>query len=200
MASSAYDRQKNRSSMNIIAEVISASGLNSDSESDEEDEYYEIAEENNENIIVSSDDNASLEINFNNFNNNNLYPPNCIASGIEDLKSNVCQVENSSIHTSYVSQDQINRHLSQKSNSLKRTVDNRPPIVPQLTFSLVNDNNNRFFDENKLLDYKSSLNRDNSKKGGFIILDDNNKKSKKSKKSRKSKKTTPSCLCSCIIS
>jgi len=189
--SSVYDKQRNRSSMNIVAEVISASGLNSDCESDE-DEDYEITEniddETNDNNLISSDDNASLEINFNNINNNNLYPHDCIASGIEELKSNVSQVANSSVNASVVTQDQINKHLShQNRNTIKKPIETEPPSIPQITFSLIsnNDNSTQSQEENNLLNYEPTENQ-------------NETTTKNSKRSKKFKDNTP--ICHCIIS
>jgi len=178
--------------MHVVAEVISASGLNSDCESDE-DEDYEITEniddETNDNNLISSDDNASLEINFNNINNNNnLYPQDCIASGIEELKSNVSQVANSSVNASVVTQDQINKHLShQNRNIIKKPIENEPPSIPQLTFSLIsnNENNTQSQEENNLLNYEPTHNQDETT-------------IKNSKKSKKFKDNTP--ICHCIIS
>jgi len=126
---SIFDKQQNRSSMSIIAEVITSDGLNLDSES----EYSEVSEETNDiteendnksdDHIKETEDNDSLVNNININNNNDIYPSECIASSIEEIKSNICQVENSSIRTSIITQDQVDKHISHQSLSIKNSLD-----------------------------------------------------------------------------
>jgi len=200
--SSAYDKQQHRSSMTIIAEVISGGDFNSDSESEYEEENSETNElsEKTENNDVSlkiklTEDNDSLTNNVNNCSSNNIYPTECIASSIEDIKSNICQVENSSIRTSIVTQEQINKHISHNSISLKKSVDDKNQNIPQLTISLVPEvSSTHSVEEHKLLEYDSTT--------SLQLTHDNSIKLKKEKKSKKSKKSRKNSIsgCNCIIS
>jgi len=199
--SSAYDKQQHRSSMTIIAEVISGGDFNSDSESEYEEDNSEINGINkkteNNNIsceIKLTEDNDSLTNNVNNCSSNNIYPTECIASSIEDIKSNICQVENSSIRTSIVTQEQVNKHISHNSISLKKPVENKEQNIPQLTISLVPEvSSTHSVEEHKLLEYDSTT--------SLQLTHDNNIKLKKEKKSKKAKKSKNSTTgCNCIIS
>jgi len=198
--SSAYDRKLNRTSMSIMAEVINSDCFDTDSESEyEEESDLEITETNNEDKdkekIVSTEENNSLsnEINDNKFSKNKVYPAECIASGIEEIKSNISQVENSSIHTSIVTQEQVNKHLSRQSMSLPKPLENKSTEVPQLTISLVpeSESTTPSTEERKLLNYDSTSNLNTTTEKEI--------KGKKDKKSKKTKSTDDTAMCECII-
>ncbi|ORX60063.1 hypothetical protein BCR36DRAFT_366062 [Piromyces finnis] len=123
-----------------------------------------------------------------------IYPAECIASSIEEIKSNLCQVENSSVHTSIVTQEQV-KHLSHQSISLP-TLENKIINVPQLTISLVSESDSTktpSTEEHKLLDYNTNSNQQKNKKG-------KKSKTKTDKKSKKVKKSNDTALCQCVIS
>jgi len=193
--SSAYDRQLQHSSMTIIAEVIGNNDLNSDSESEYEEDSEirdasEITESNKtNNEIKLTEDNDSLTNNINNNSSNNLYPAECVASSIEDIKANANQVENSSIRTSIVTQEQIDKHLSRPSLTIKKSEENKSQIVPELMITAAPEVSTPSVEENKLLDYDSTTSLQIEQEEHGIKLK-TNKKSKKSKKN-----STPGCQC-----
>jgi len=194
-SSAYYDKQQHRSSMTIIAEVISSDDFNSDSESEYEEDSEirdasEITESNKtNNEIKLTEDNDSLTNNINNNSSNNLYPAECVASSIEDIKANANQVENSSIRTSIVTQEQIDKHLSRPSLTIKKSEENKSQIVPELMITAAPEVSTPSVEENKLLDYDSTTSLQIEQEEHGIKLK-TNKKSKKSKKN-----STPGCQC-----
>jgi len=199
--SSAYDRQLQHSSMTIIAEVIGNNDLNSDSESEyeEKSEINDIKEVNKNNQIIHetkvSDDNDSLANNINNASSTNLYPAECIASSIEEIKSNISQVENSSIRTSIVTQDQVEKQLSQSSLSMKKTEEDKNQTNPQVMIPVAPEVCNSVEEHELLKHDNSTTNKINQQ----VKVKDRSIKQKKERKSKKSKKNS-TAGCGCIIS
>ncbi|KAG4104667.1 hypothetical protein H8356DRAFT_1357747 [Neocallimastix lanati (nom. inval.)] len=193
--SSAYDRQLQHSSMTIIAEVIGSNDLNSDSENEyeEKSEINDVKEANQSNQIIHetkvSEDNDSLANNINNASSTNLYPAECIASSIEEIKSNISQVENSSIRASIVTQDQVEKQLSQSNLSVKKTEEDKNQNSPQVMIPVAPE-------EHELLKHDNSTTYKTNKQ---VKGKDRSIKQKKEKKSKKSKKNS-TAGCGCIIS
>jgi len=193
--------------MSIMAEVINSDCFDTDSESEYEDdsgddlEITETTQDKNKEKLDVTEDNDSLSNNINNnnkFSKNKVYPAECIASSIEEIKSNISQVENSSIHNTIVTQEQVNKHLSRQSMSLPKPLENKPNEVPQLTVSLVSEDEGNSstptLEERKLLNYDST-----SKLRTNEEEKTKEKKDKKSKKSKKSKHSDDTSMCQCII-